>query len=74
MSGISSLQYNLEKIGEPADDREWLNAVLQKVKEVGKKGRTVDLEELKMIVKYQKELSGGIENENRVSSFAYQKG
>ncbi len=63
MSGISSLQYS-SKIGEPNDDREWLNAVLQKVKECGEKEELVDLEELKMIGKYQKELSGGIENEN----------
>jgi len=50
MSGIASLRYALNLINETAMDDEHQNAVLQEVKSVGQRGRTVDIEELKHIV------------------------
>lgn len=47
MSGIASINHSLEKIGA---DKELGPAVLHRVKAIGKKGRTVDIEELKYIV------------------------
>jgi len=49
MSGIASVRYALREIGAEAENGLEL-MVLKKVKEVGHKGRTVDLEELKHIV------------------------
>lgn len=51
MSGFSSLQYALDKIHTEVD-KETLIRILDKVKEVGRTGRTVDLDELKMIVEW----------------------
>jgi len=48
MSGISSLQHALGKIHIEVDKEMSLN-ILQKIKEVGQSGRTVDLDELKML-------------------------
>lgn len=50
MSGIASLRYALKLINENDMDDEHQNAVLQEVKSVGQRGRTVDLEELQHIV------------------------
>lgn len=55
MSGVSSIQFALDKIGENDLDQEHLNEVLQRVKDIGRTGRTVDLEELSMIVHWVKE-------------------
>jgi 2-isopropylmalate synthase len=51
MSGISSLQWALEKIDIELD-MEQLSDVLDVVKTIGQKGRTVDLTELKHIVEW----------------------
>ncbi len=55
MSGISSLRYALAKIGVEDLDKEQMNIVLSRVKEVGRTGRTVALDELAMIVNWVKE-------------------
>jgi 2-isopropylmalate synthase len=55
MSGISSLRYALSKIGLEDLDKELMNMVLLRVKEVGRTGRTVALDELSMIVNWVKE-------------------
>lgn len=55
MSGLSAVRYSLDKIGEGGMDNEQALRVLNKVKEVGQRGRTVDLVELKYIVKYLRE-------------------
>lgn len=55
MSGLSAVMYSLEKIGEADVDKNFALRILDKVKEVGQRGRTVDLVELKYIVKYLKE-------------------
>lgn len=55
MSGISSLRYALSKIGVEDLDKELMNLVLERVKEVGRTGRTVALDELSMIVNWIKE-------------------
>jgi hypothetical protein len=55
MSGISSLRYALCKIGIEDLDKELMNVVLSRVKEVGRTGRTVALDELSMIVHWVKE-------------------
>ena len=57
MSGISAVQFSLEKIGENGADMDLSELVLKKVKEVGQTGRTVDYQELKYIVHYLKEHS-----------------
>jgi len=51
MSGLSSLQFALEK-NDLELDKEMMLATLKKVKEVGRTGRTVDCDELKMIVEW----------------------
>ena len=51
MSGISSLQWALEQVDIELD-MEQLSDVLQVVKSIGQKGRTVDLTELKHIVEW----------------------
>lgn len=51
MSGMTSVRYCLEKIGMDVDD-EMASAILQMVKRVGQSGRTVDMEELRHIVRY----------------------
>jgi len=53
MSGVSSLQWALEKI-EIEIGNEQLTEVLQVVKSIGQKGRTVDLAELEHIVEWCK--------------------
>ncbi len=55
MSGISSLRYALGKIGIEDLDKDLMNMVLSRVKEVGRTGRTVALDELSMIVHWVKE-------------------
>lgn len=50
MSGVASVAYALEKIGEDPADHELIGAVLAQVKAVGEKGRTVGVLELKDIV------------------------
>lgn len=52
MSGHSTIIYSLAKIGIKDPSEELVSSVLMKVKEVGKLGRTVDLEELKYIVRF----------------------
>ena len=52
MSGVSSVQYALEKIGEDGGDKELLQQVLAHVKRVGEVGRAVREEELKDIVDF----------------------
>jgi 2-isopropylmalate synthase len=53
MSGISSLQWALDKIEIELEESQ-LSEVLQVVKSIGQKGRTVDLTELKHIVEWCK--------------------
>jgi 2-isopropylmalate synthase len=55
MSGMAALQFSLEKIGVTDLDRDLQESILAKVKDVGQHGRTVDLNELRWIVSYQKE-------------------
>ncbi|MEG8945909.1 homocitrate synthase/isopropylmalate synthase family protein [Rosettibacter firmus] len=50
MSGIASLRYALKLIGESELDETIQFDILQEVKSVGQRGRTVDLTELKHIV------------------------
>jgi len=52
MSGRSTIIYSLAKIGIQDPSEELISSVLIKVKEVGKLGRTVDLNELKYIVRF----------------------
>jgi len=54
MSGFSSVKHAVEKIGINAD-KDVINRVLDEVKLVGRKGRTVDQDELKYIVKLCKQ-------------------
>jgi 2-isopropylmalate synthase len=55
MSGVSSITYALNKLGESDLDEDVLKMVLEKVKSVGKKGRIIDQDELKHIVDWCKE-------------------
>ncbi|MFW6131290.1 MAG: homocitrate synthase/isopropylmalate synthase family protein [Candidatus Aminicenantaceae bacterium] len=57
MSGLSSLMYCLEQIGENSISRNRAETILTKVKEIGQSGRVVDLTELKYIVKFLKKSS-----------------
>jgi 2-isopropylmalate synthase len=54
MSGKSSVQYALERIGEDAGDAGLVERVLARVKEIGEVGRTVDVPELRDIVHWCK--------------------
>jgi 2-isopropylmalate synthase len=51
MSGMSALRHSLDRIGEDQAGLS-LDRVLARVKEVGEAGRTVDFEELRLIVDY----------------------
>ncbi len=55
MSGMAALMHCLEQIGEMEVDDDLAGRVLKKVKEVGETGRTVDLLELRYIVRYLRE-------------------
>lgn len=57
MSGMAALVHCLEQIGEMEVDDDLAGRVLRKVKEVGETGRTVDLLELRYIVRYLREHS-----------------
>lgn len=50
MSGIASLRYALNQIGNHELDKELQFDILKEVKKIGQRGRIVDLEELKHIV------------------------
>ena len=52
MSGLSSVKYALEEIGEGTDDKEFVNLILAQVKGVGEEGRVVGHQELKDIVSF----------------------
>lgn len=52
MSGIAAVRYSLERIGYLDTPRSFLEEVLDKVKEVGQRGRVVDSSELKIIVRH----------------------
>ncbi len=54
MSGFSSVKYAMEKVGVNAD-KDFITRVLDEVKLVGRKGRTVDQDELRYIVKLCKQ-------------------
>ena len=54
MSGFSSVKYAMEKLGINAN-KNLITRVLDEVKLVGRKGRTVDQDELKYIVKLCKQ-------------------
>ncbi|MFA4830909.1 MAG: 2-isopropylmalate synthase [Patescibacteria group bacterium] len=54
MSGISSVRWALKKINVEADD-ELAQKILKQVKEIGQRGRTVDLDELPHIVAWFRE-------------------
>jgi 2-isopropylmalate synthase len=69
MSGISSLRYALYKIGLEDLDKELMNMVLSRVKEVGRTGRTVALDELSMIVNWVKEKQKVEESTRKVVNF-----
>lgn len=55
MSGVSSVRYALEQIGHGDPDQELVAEVLLRVKDIGRTGRTVDPDELAMIVNWVKE-------------------
>jgi 2-isopropylmalate synthase len=55
MSGLSSVKAALARIGENTDDEAFLLKILDQVKSVGTKGKTVDLPELRHIVDWCKE-------------------
>ena len=55
MSGISSVRHALEQIGEDDTNKELNHRILMRVKAVGQTGRTVDSEELTLIVRWIKE-------------------
>jgi 2-isopropylmalate synthase len=55
MSGLSAVIYSLEQVGNRDIDNDFALRILDKVKEVGQRGRTVDLLELKYIVRYLRE-------------------
>jgi 2-isopropylmalate synthase len=69
MSGISSLRYALYKIGVEDLDKKLMNMVLSRVKEVGRTGRTVALDELSMIVHWVKEKQKVEESTRKVVNF-----
>jgi len=52
MAGLSALRHTLEMIGEDGVDEDLARRLLHKIKEVGETGRTVGLEELRLIVGY----------------------
>lgn len=60
MAGLSAIRFSLEKIGEPDLDKDQLHEVLHKVKEMGQKGRTVELDEFRFIVNYVKKERNGL--------------
>lgn len=55
MSGISSIKYALHELGENNLDENMIKMILNEVKSVGKKGRTINQKELKHIVDWCKE-------------------
>jgi 2-isopropylmalate synthase len=52
MSGISSIKAALSRIGENTDNEPFMMKILDRVKSVGTKGKTVDLAELRHIVEW----------------------
>lgn len=52
MTGLAAVKYSLNKIGADTSDEHFVDSVLTKVKEVGRTGRTIDLDELKYIIRY----------------------
>jgi 2-isopropylmalate synthase len=67
MSGISSVAWALDKIGLEAE-KELLPEILNVVKNIGQKGRTVDFTELAHIVEWCKHKETN--NENRIPAFS----
>lgn len=55
MSGLSSVKYALAQLGENNLEDALLEKILEKVKSVGTKGKTVSLEELRYIVNWCKQ-------------------
>ncbi|OGF67083.1 MAG: 2-isopropylmalate synthase [Candidatus Fischerbacteria bacterium RBG_13_37_8] len=55
MSGMAALRYMLDKINETEINDDTAKKILKKIKEIGETGRTVDLQELRFIVRYIKE-------------------
>lgn len=55
MSGLSSIQYALKQIGETEVDETMMLRILDKVKSVGQKGKTIDLSELRFILNWCRE-------------------
>jgi 2-isopropylmalate synthase len=55
MSGLSSIRAAMTKLGEGTQDEAFLLKVLEKVKSVGTRGKTVDIHELAHIVEWCKE-------------------
>lgn len=53
MSGLSSVQWAIDKL-EIEVDREMLNKILDIIKSIGQKGRTVDLAELGHLIEWCK--------------------
>ncbi len=56
MSGISSVRWALDRLNIPYDST-LLKRVLSRIKQIGQKGRTVDLKELKHLVEWCKKQS-----------------
>ncbi|MBU0756792.1 MAG: 2-isopropylmalate synthase [Nanoarchaeota archaeon] len=54
MSGKFSIQYMLKKLGEDPKDENLISMALEKVKQVGTKGKYVDLDEFRHIVEWCK--------------------
>ncbi|PIN80188.1 2-isopropylmalate synthase [Candidatus Woesearchaeota archaeon CG10_big_fil_rev_8_21_14_0_10_34_8] len=52
MSGIASIKYVLEEIGEDDYDIELIKKVLERVKAIGQTGRTVEIDEFREIVNW----------------------
>lgn len=74
MAGMSSLEYSLQQIGEENLDRSLLKNVLAYVKDIGQTGRTISLEELRLIVNYIQNKEGGRRDEDRDHSFPFEEG
>jgi 2-isopropylmalate synthase len=59
MSGISTVEYALKQLGEDKVENGILKEILMRVKQVGQTGKTVDLDELKLIMNWVRETEKG---------------
>jgi 2-isopropylmalate synthase len=68
MAGMASLRFSLARIGYSDLPDELARPLLKRVKEVGQSGRTVDLDELRLIVRAALEQETRIERVERLAS------